>query len=103
MCPQPLHGSESQWQADAQKITHDQHVKNRKFVVDDPVFVCHFATSGSTRSPGIIDEARRGLIFHVEMSDGRIFCRHIDDTKNTNIYAGCTAQLVLLQLFGLNM
>ena len=61
-----------------QKVTHDHHVKNRKFVVDDPVFVRIFATSGSTWLPGTIVEARGGLTFHVEMSDGRIFRRHID-------------------------
>ena len=43
----PYISSTIQFKQLKQKITHDHHVKNRKFVVDDPVFVRNFATSGS--------------------------------------------------------
>ena len=61
-----------------QKSGHDQGAKDRYFRISDPVFVPNFATTGPTWLPGIVIESRGDLTFHIEMEDGRVFCRHID-------------------------
>ena len=60
-----------------QKLYHDSHAKRRKFQVSDAVFVRDFP-SGKTWLPGTVIAIKGPLSHHVELTDGRVFCRHVD-------------------------
>jgi hypothetical protein len=60
-----------------QKQYHDSHAKGRKFNVGDAVFVKDFP-SGKTWIPGTVIAIKGPLSYHVELSDGRVFHRHVD-------------------------
>ena len=60
-----------------QKEGHDKHAKARVFVAGDSVFARNF-TSGQAWLNGVISQALGPLSYQVELSDGRVVCRHVD-------------------------
>ena len=63
-----------------QKRRHDQHAKERKFNVGDPVYVKNFA-GGPKWLPGTVVKSRGQLHYEVRLSDDRLCNRHIDHVR----------------------
>ena len=80
-----IHHKQSQ-----QKDCHDQETKDRSFNIDDQVFVRNFAATGPTWLPGTIIEAKGPVTFHIELTDGRVFRRHIDHIRKRTCIASNT-------------
>ena len=60
---------------------HDRHAKEHKFEVGDAVCVKDFP-SGRTWIPGTVSAVKGPLSYCVELSDGRVFRRHVDHIRN---------------------
>ena len=75
---QPNTSTRVQNQQLRQKNSHDAHVKERHFAIDDPVFIKNFATSGQKWLPGIITEVRGP---QSQLADGPIVRRHTDHIR----------------------
>lgn len=64
-----------------QKRDHDQRTKQRTFNVGDLVFARNFAR-GSQWLPGVIKGKHGPLSYEIELSDGRIWRRHVDHVRS---------------------
>ena len=63
-----------------QKAGHDRRAKARVFSVGDMVYARNFS-SGPTWLEGTIVEIRGPLSFRIELGDGRIVRRHVDQIR----------------------
>ena len=61
----------------AQREGHDTHAKQRRFEVDEPVFIKEFP-SGKHWVPGIITSIEGPQSYHVTLIDERVVRRHVD-------------------------
>ena len=64
-----------------QQLNHDVHSKDRKFQINDTVYVENFA-QGSKWLEGIVEEIRGPLTYMIKLPDGRILKRHVDHIRN---------------------
>ena len=63
-----------------QKAEHDRGTVHRSFKIGTPVLVKNFA-SGPTWLPGMVVKTKGNCSYDVELSDGRIVCRHGDHVR----------------------
>ena len=70
-----VHGKQTE-----QKNHHDQHAKERKFSVEDLVFVCEFPSKKKWLS-GKVTMVKGPVTYLVELTDGRIVRRHVDHIR----------------------
>ena len=63
-----------------QKAGHDQHARDRAFVVGDEVYVRNFA-GGSRWLPGVVTAIKGPLSYEVKLLDDRVVRRHIDHVR----------------------
>ena len=64
-----------------QKAAHDKTSYDRQFTLGDSVFVRNFA-AGPTWVAGSITAERGPQSFDVELCDGRVVKRHIDNIRS---------------------
>ena len=63
-----------------QKAGHDQHARDRAFVIGDEVYVQNFA-GGSKWLPGVITAIKGPLSYEVTLLDNRVVRRHTDHVR----------------------
>lgn len=63
-----------------QKVNHDMHSKQRDFNVGDLVYTRNFA-HGPKWTPGQVIFTRGPLSYDIELTDGRIWKRHVDHVR----------------------
>jgi hypothetical protein len=64
-----------------QKNSHDRSAKERHFAVGDKVYARNFA-SGNPWLHGVISEVTGPLSFKVQLTDGRVVRRHLDQVRS---------------------
>ena len=64
-----------------QKILHDTQKPVRKFVIGDKVYVEMFFSSPHKWLPGTITTVSGPLSYHIQLSDGRLCRRHVDNIR----------------------
>ena len=77
-----------------QQLNHDIHSKDRKFQINDTVFVENFG-HGSKWLAGTIEEVRGPLTYMVRLSDGRVLKRHVDHIRKRTSMEPSNAQDVV--------
>ena len=77
-----------------QQLNHDTHSKDRKFQINDTVFVENFG-HGSKWLAGIIDDIRGPLTYMVRLPDGRMLKRHVYHIWNRTSMEPSKSQAVI--------
>ena len=63
-----------------QKLNYDKSTPVRQFEIDDAVYVQDLP-SRSTWLPGTVVKIREPLTYDIELEDGRIVTRHVDNVR----------------------
>ena len=73
------HVEERQWK---QKQIHDKAKPLRKFKEGDQVYAEDFSASDKKWIPGVVQKVTGPLSYHIQLHDGRVIQRHIDNVKS---------------------
>lgn len=68
-----------QWK---QKLAHDTSRTDRKFQEGDGVYAEDFSSTTEKWVPGIVQKVTGPLSYHIQLSDGRVIRRHVDNVRS---------------------
>ena len=69
---------DKQWK---QKLAHDNQKAPRTFEEGDPVFAEDFTASSEKWLPGVIQKVTGPLSYRIQLADGRVVRRHVDNMR----------------------